>query len=140
MVELRNKILLTSNNLSELELQETHLNAYGMIKGIKWRIQNRLKVWPLISTKIYLVQSQCSLKKRKQAWYLTCSQLRILLQWQSHFKGGLLMRRFEIQCSLTLVTRLLVQMDFLLGFSHRSWLVVQNEVVAAIKSFFANEF
>ena len=56
MAELGNKILLTSNNLSELELQETHLNAYGMIKGIKWRIQNRLKVWLLISTKIYLVQ------------------------------------------------------------------------------------
>ena len=51
MVELRNKILLTSNNLSELELQETHLNAYGMIKGIKWRIHNRLKVWLLVSTK-----------------------------------------------------------------------------------------
>ena len=44
MVELRNKMLLMSNNFSELELQETHLNAYGMIKGIKWRIQNRLKV------------------------------------------------------------------------------------------------
>ena len=51
MVKLRNKILLTSNNLSELEMQETHLNAYGMIKGIKWRIHNRLKVWLLVSTK-----------------------------------------------------------------------------------------
>lgn len=29
---------------------------------------------------------------------------------------------------------------FLLGFFHRAWLVVQNEVVAAVKSFFANEF
>ena len=32
-------------------MQETHLNAYGMIKGIKWRIHNRLKVWLLVSTK-----------------------------------------------------------------------------------------
>ena len=38
------------------------------------------------------------------------------LQWQSHCKGRLLMKRFEVLCFLSIATRPLDQMDFLLGF------------------------
>ena len=114
----RGRKQFTSNNLSKLEIQKTHLNAYGMIKGIKWRIQNSLKVFQLISTNLLGTTTiQFGEEKASQVSQLLEITIPVAnLQWQSHCKGRLLMRRFEVLCFLSIATRPLDQMDFLLGF------------------------